>query len=122
MATNLYTYAEEQKIYTQAIAAKDYKIARETVQKVLRSVRVILSESRYLHEVMIATATARWEQFEKAIPVIDNKECVVCFEREKDTLFLPCKHMQVCGVCADRHSECPVCRTKIENKIKGVYF
>jgi len=50
-------------------------------------------------------------------------ECVVCFERAKDTLLQPCNHICCCGQCASRLKPdiCPVCRTAIKNKVK-IFF
>ncbi|KNC54491.1 uncharacterized protein AMSG_10489 [Thecamonas trahens ATCC 50062] len=42
-------------------------------------------------------------------------ECVVCMSDPRDTLVLPCRHMCLCGECAEelrvRSSRCPICRT-----------
>ena len=50
-------------------------------------------------------------------------ECVVCFERAKDTLLQPCNHICVCSECARRLNPpiCPVCRTGISGMAK-VFF
>ena len=44
-------------------------------------------------------------------------ECAICFEREADTVLLPCSHMCACAPCADGLPEnalgqrqCPMCR------------
>ena len=43
--------------------------------------------------------------------------CVVCMEREKKVLLLPCKHLCMCKACADKivagSAQCPVCRERI---------
>ena len=46
-------------------------------------------------------------------------ECVVCMDEPTSCLFLPCRHMCVCRVCADlimasATADCPKCRTKVE--------
>jgi hypothetical protein len=43
--------------------------------------------------------------------------CVVCFENEKNILFLPCKHNAVCEKCSIL-TECPICRHKITDTLK----
>ena len=50
-------------------------------------------------------------------------ECVVCFERPKDTLLQPCNHICVCSDCARRLAPpiCPVCRTLITGTAK-IFF
>lgn len=55
---------------------------------------------------------------------VDEKEagttlCVVCFEKNKRILFLPCRHICVCNSCSKRvGTKCPVCRKKIQLKIQ----
>ena len=45
-------------------------------------------------------------------------KCIVCYEKEKHILFKPCHHYVVCINCSDKLDKCPVCNTKITNKIK----
>ena len=47
----------------------------------------------------------------------DESKCVVCIDRQRDTLLLPCGHLVLCGVCLDRgmiRGMCPFCREKVE--------
>lgn len=41
-------------------------------------------------------------------------ECVICMDREKTNIFVPCGHQCVCATCADRivgeGKRCPICR------------
>ncbi|AHH82643.1 IAP-2 [Buzura suppressaria nucleopolyhedrovirus] len=49
----------------------------------------------------------------------ENKMCVVCFEKERTICFLPCGHVCVCELCADKcKKKCCLCRELIKNKIK----
>ena len=51
--------------------------------------------------------------------------CVVCMEREKKVLLLPCKHVCMCKVCSDEivagSAQCPVCREHIVDSIDNVF-
>lgn len=44
-------------------------------------------------------------------------ECVVCFDNLRNVACLPCRHIVMCDVCAERmwnlSNQCPVCRTEI---------
>jgi len=55
--------------------------------------------------------------------VESGMECVVCYERAKDTLIQPCNHICCCSQCAAKLSPniCPVCRSPIEGKVK-IFF
>ena len=43
--------------------------------------------------------------------------CAVCLNGPKAIIFYPCKHKVTCTDCADKVEECPVCRTKIMDRI-----
>ncbi|XP_015586050.1 E3 ubiquitin-protein ligase LRSAM1 isoform X2 [Cephus cinctus] len=52
---------------------------------------------------------------------INVAECVVCLDLQCEVLFLPCGHMCCCTNCADMvTSECPMCRSSIERKIRVI--
>jgi len=42
--------------------------------------------------------------------------CIVCFEREKEVVLNPCRHLCCCNVCAGVMHACPLCRSPIESK------
>ena len=46
--------------------------------------------------------------------------CVICLESTPNILFLDCRHIAICDVCASRKrkSVCDVCRAEIARKIK----
>eukprot|EP00906_Rhabdomonas_costata_P006420 RCo009395 len=39
--------------------------------------------------------------------------CVVCLERPRRTVFLPCRHRVSCEMCSAAMGECPMCRSPI---------
>jgi hypothetical protein len=49
----------------------------------------------------------------------DSRTCLICMTATKDVLYLPCRHMQVCGGCddPDKIKECPMCRNHIDQRI-----
>mmetsp|Transcript_25135 Transcript_25135/g.34731 ORF Transcript_25135/g.34731 Transcript_25135/m.34731 type:complete len:140 (-) Transcript_25135:11-430(-) len=53
-------------------------------------------------------------------------ECIVCMDREKMMMFVKCRHMAVCDVCAsglEKSGEfsCPLCRT-VSPKVIHIYY
>ncbi|AUV65363.1 IAP-2 [Alphabaculovirus myunipunctae] len=48
----------------------------------------------------------------------DSVMCKICFDRHRDTCFMPCRHMSACNVCAAKCRVCCICRVKIEKRIK----
>eukprot|EP00854_Cymbomonas_tetramitiformis_P011297 gene11297-13347_t len=53
--------------------------------------------------------------------------CVVCYERRKNTVFLPCKHMCTCAECTAQLAQsegflCPVCRVRVTDYLAGIFI
>ena len=46
-----------------------------------------------------------------------SQECVVCLDKKKTVLILPCKHLCVCSLCVKRLKKCPVCRKGIQKAL-----
>jgi len=49
----------------------------------------------------------------------EARMCVVCHEREKSVVLLPCRHMALCVECSshEQMQHCPLCRRPIAHKI-----
>lgn len=49
---------------------------------------------------------------------VEGEECVICLANDRDTTVMPCRHMCLCGECAEvlrrQTNKCPICRTLIE--------
>ena len=46
--------------------------------------------------------------------VAEDDVCVVCIEKKKNMVFIPCGHLCCCAVCGNKvGSQCPVCRQPI---------
>lgn len=43
--------------------------------------------------------------------------CNICLTYKRDTVFQPCGHFLVCLTCAKKLESCPVCRSKIIDRI-----
>lgn len=54
--------------------------------------------------------------------VIDDRYCVICQERYKCILILPCKHVCICSECnlllRGYNRQCPMCRSNINKTMK----
>ena len=52
-----------------------------------------------------------------------NFDCIVCMERKRSVVFLPCKHLVVCEACIeilrkDGNCKCPLCRSQVTGHLK----
>ena len=47
----------------------------------------------------------------------DPEKCCICFTYKADHVYVPCGHVKVCGLCAERGASangCPTCRAPVE--------
>lgn len=44
--------------------------------------------------------------------------CIICFENDKDCVYMPCKHNTACIRCSKNLRDCPICRYKIEDFVR----
>mmetsp|Transcript_83459 Transcript_83459/g.183442 ORF Transcript_83459/g.183442 Transcript_83459/m.183442 type:complete len:525 (+) Transcript_83459:194-1768(+) len=51
-------------------------------------------------------------------PVREEDLCKICYDRAINITLLPCGHFVLCAWCAQRVSECPICRTVIADIIR----
>jgi hypothetical protein len=49
--------------------------------------------------------------------IFSQKECIICFERQRNILFDPCRHCVMCPICVDTYKDdkCPICKMEITN-------
>jgi hypothetical protein len=75
------------------------------------------SERRAYVEAAVKGVTALRVELDNA------KLCVVCLCAEKSGVLLPCKHTGFCDECAVAllHSPCPLCKTRVEECMLGLY-
>uniref|UniRef100_A0A8C4R8F4 RING-type E3 ubiquitin transferase n=1 Tax=Eptatretus burgeri TaxID=7764 RepID=A0A8C4R8F4_EPTBU len=46
------------------------------------------------------------------------KECMVCSDTKRDTLFGPCGHVATCSLCSPRVKKCLVCKEPVQSRTK----
>ena len=50
---------------------------------------------------------------------MEERLCVICLNKDRDTTVLPCRHMCMCHECAQelrkQTSKCPICRNHVES-------
>ena len=42
-----------------------------------------------------------------------SEECVICMDKDKDSVFNPCGHFIGCKTCCQRLDKCPICRINV---------
>ncbi|KAM7357819.1 death-associated inhibitor of apoptosis 1-like [Cochliomyia hominivorax] len=51
----------------------------------------------------------------------DYKLCKICFDKECNSVYIPCGHVIACMECAFLSKECPLCRLPVERTVR-LYF
>jgi len=48
----------------------------------------------------------------------DKESCLICMERMREVVFMPCCHFLTCPLCTPKLTNCPICNKKIEKHLK----
>lgn len=59
-------------------------------------------------------------------PAVLGQDCVICMTEPRDTAVMPCRHMCLCGGCAEtmrtrvqyRSYRCPICRERVSSLLQ----
>ncbi|XP_071935393.1 kinesin-like protein KIN-7D, mitochondrial isoform X2 [Coffea arabica] len=84
---------------------------------------IIPSAGIHREEPLVARLKARMQEMkEKELRYLGNGDinshvCKICFESPTAAMLLPCRHFCLCKSCSLACSECPICRTKIADRI-----
>lgn len=54
----------------------------------------------------------------KGIKHSEKELCIVCMEKIREVVFLPCCHFLGCSDCSPKIGKCPMCTKKIEKNLK----
>ncbi|XP_059654085.1 kinesin-like protein KIN-7D, mitochondrial isoform X3 [Cornus florida] len=101
-----------------AADSKDTVLKERQVQDVTKSTLDICKE-----EPLVNRLKARMQEMkEKEVKYQVNGDanshiCKVCFELPTAAMLLPCRHFCLCESCSLACSECPICRTKIADRV-----
>ena len=47
-----------------------------------------------------------------------ERDCIVCSDMPRDTLFMPCCHIATCSLCSPRVKKCLLCKEQVTSIIK----
>ncbi|XP_031381423.1 kinesin-like protein KIN-7D, mitochondrial [Punica granatum] len=81
------------------------------------------AEESVREEPLVVRLKARMQEMkEKELKFLGNGDgnshmCKVCFESPTAAILLPCRHFCLCKSCSLACSECPICRTKIGDRL-----
>jgi hypothetical protein len=79
-----------------------------------------LEELEELEKVLDKSRNAVVERIKQKVKeeVEDKSKCLICFDRTRGIIFVPCGHKVCCTQCSNQVKNCPICRANIEIKQK----
>ncbi|XP_038977328.1 kinesin-like protein KIN-7K, chloroplastic isoform X2 [Phoenix dactylifera] len=95
---------------------------RQTSDVLEKPLNEQVNQSPELEPLLVRLKARIQEMKEKEVDLIGNGDsnshvCKVCFESPSAAVLLPCRHFCLCKPCSLACSECPLCRTKIADRI-----
>ena len=76
---------------------------------------VVVSENKAIAKEQQPMSQDEVDQSGKAN---EDNECVICFDKPKQYLCVPCGHLCFCQDCKNATKDCPICRQKVVQIIK----
>ncbi|CAK4078421.1 unnamed protein product [Aphanomyces euteiches] len=101
--------------------SKSTKAASPSSKK-LSTISMYVGESNTAEAATVVAASAPAMEEADGGFTSTREECIVCLDRKKQTVCVPCGHVAACVPCAEtiQHTtrRCPVCRTPVRELIK----
>jgi len=48
----------------------------------------------------------------------EKEDCIICMEKIREIVFVPCCHFLTCGGCSQKIGKCPLCSKRVEKTLK----
>lgn len=77
----------------------------------------VVQREQMRRQIMHESSKEEEEALKRAKALEEQSQCKICLHRKIDTLFLPCRHQVCCKRCANKVSECPICRATIQQRL-----
>ena len=66
----------------------------------------------------IPLSKTKKEKHHESVSPKSELQCVVCFDENKNIVFVPCHHLCCCEDCGATLQKCPLCRKGISDRVK----
>jgi len=105
--------SEHQEAYTK-LRRKYQKLKRGGTEE------SSLEELQRIEQVVERSRNALLERIKKKLKeeMDDRAKCVICCDKQKGIIFVPCGHRVCCVPCSEKVRTCPICRANIEIRQK----
>ena len=101
------------------------KYSHESLELLKRRIEQVQLNSHKVQDEIIRRLQQDKKMLQREIRMVnDDRLCCVCQDAEKDVLFLPCKHICVCGGCRSKlvPGRCPVCKQDIRSYLHKIHY
>jgi len=95
------------------------KISHENQHDIKINKNSLSKYEEHLKEQLNEVSDIKVAKFKNQIEELKNQKlCSICMENPNEIVFVPCGHNCVCHECGEGLRDCPLCRTKITQKVK----
>eukprot|EP01102_Stenamoeba_stenopodia_P000536 TRINITY_DN1052_c0_g1_i1.p1 TRINITY_DN1052_c0_g1~~TRINITY_DN1052_c0_g1_i1.p1 ORF type:complete len:783 (-),score=150.58 TRINITY_DN1052_c0_g1_i1:76-2424(-) len=96
------------------------RIERTGRQDLMAYHKRLAQRTEQLQEIL-QTQGEKGDTLEKLLAELKKENssglCLVCIDNKVDCMLLPCRHYYLCTICARVLDKCPVCRSRIDQRI-----
>ena len=70
----------------------------------------------YYHQQLQEVGRAKLEKVR--LELLERKLCTICYESPIEVTLVPCGHQCICERCSKKMGQCPMCRVRIEQRVR----
>lgn len=107
---------QDEQTQTEARSARDFETQTPELAYLLET---DLDELLEYHLGEIAKITSMKQERERR--KIEDRQCVVCLDRDACICFFPCGHVKACEECSASLTTCPCCKLDISQRARAFF-
>eukprot|EP00029_Vermamoeba_vermiformis_P009667 TRINITY_DN4897_c0_g1_i2.p1 TRINITY_DN4897_c0_g1~~TRINITY_DN4897_c0_g1_i2.p1 ORF type:complete len:720 (-),score=204.23 TRINITY_DN4897_c0_g1_i2:62-2221(-) len=97
----------EEQVKSAIVPVLDDKMSIEQLKELENKLKNHLKDIKTLREKKVEELTKSQAQRKE-----EDNTCVICYERTKEMVFIPCGHICLCAKCGEGKTTCPICRAE----------
>lgn len=111
---------DRSRIVTQLQELQDQLDRLKAVPSFLREIKSVAVCQQLQEELQSSLQRVEARKLELLRLDQESRFCVICQERDRSIVLIPCRHLCLCATCSERAdlSRCPICRANIQSKLE----
>jgi hypothetical protein len=97
----------EEQVKNAIVPVLDEKMSIEQLKDLENKLKNHMKDIKTLREKKVEELTKSQAQRKE-----EDNTCVICYERTKEMVFIPCGHICLCAKCGEGKTTCPICRAE----------